>query len=94
MISEKARELFSEEGFRDGERTIIFLEEETESVVFRLFRAAEGAGDPEQRAIRWLERARSLCRSAHRELRTGMIRSRNGESVMAAASGREIGAKE
>ena len=35
-----------------------------ESFVFRLFRASEGAGDPEIRAVRWLGRATGLCQAA------------------------------
>ena len=59
-----------------------------------LERAREGDEDPEEQATRWLERARSLCRSAHGNLRTGIVRSRNGERFMVAVSGREIEAKE
>ena len=54
MISERTKRILSEEISEDEERTVIFLEEGDESFAFRLFRATEGAGDPEQRAIRWL----------------------------------------
>ena len=94
MISDRARELLSEGVSEDEERTVIFLEKGDESLVFRLFRAREGDEDPEEQATRWLERARSLCRSAHGNLRTGMIRSKDGERFIVAVSGREIKAKE
>ena len=94
MISAKAKEILSEGVSEDGERAVLFLEEGDESFAFRLFRATEGTGDPEWRAIRWLERAKSLCRSAHGELRTGLIRSKNGTNVMATVSGMEIQARE
>ena len=90
MISDRAKTLLSERAFENGEQTAIFLEEAGESVVFRLFRASDHAGDPEQRAIQWLGMARDMCRSAHGDLRTRMVQSRNEESVMAAVSGREI----
>ena len=94
MISDRARELLSEGVSEDEERTVIFLEKGDESLVFRLFRTREGDEDPEEQATRWLERARSLCRTAHGDLRTGVIPSNGGEYVMAAVSGREIEAKE
>ena len=94
MISDRARGILSEEASDDGEQTVIFLEEGPLCCIFRLFRASEGAGDPEEQATRWLERARSLCRTAHGELRTGVIPSNGGEYVMAAVSGREIEARE
>ena len=94
MISGRAKELLSEGVDEGGEPELIFLEEDDESFAFRLLRATEGAGDPEWRAIRWLERARSLCRSAHGEHRTGLIRSRDGTNVMAIVSGVEIQARE
>ena len=94
MISNRAKEILSEGVDEGGEPEVIFLEEGDESFAFRLFRATEGTGDPERRAIRWLERARSLCRSAHGELRTGLIRSKDGTNVMATVSGSEIEARE
>ena len=94
MISEKARQILSEEMSEDGEQEVIFLEDGNECVVFRLFRAREGTGDPELRAIRWLDRVSALCRSAPGELRTGLIRSRDEGAIMAAASGRAIEARE
>ena len=94
MISDRAKELLSEGISENGEQTVIFLEEEAESVVFRLFWASGHAGDPERRAIRWLGRARGLCRTVRGELRTGLIRSRDEENVMATLSGSEIEAKE
>ena len=66
MISEKARQILSEEMSEDGEQEVIFLEDGNECVVFRLFRAREGTGDPELRAIRWLDRVSALCQSARR----------------------------
>ena len=94
MISAKAKEILSEGVFEHEERTIIFLEDGGETVVFRLFRATEGAGDPEQLAIQWLGTARDMCRPVRGELRTGMIRSRDGTNVMATVSGVEIQARE
>ena len=94
MISERPKRILSEEISEDEERTVIFLEEGDESFAFRLFRTTEGAGDPEQRAIRWLGRAMALCRSPAGELRAAVIRSRDGTSVMATASGRKLEAKE
>ena len=94
MISDRAKALLSEGVFEDGERTIIFLEEGDETFAFRLFRTTEGAGDPEQRAIQWLDRVSTLCQSARGELVTGLIRSRNEEAIMAAASGTAIEARE
>ena len=93
MISNRAKAILSE-GVDDDEQTVIFLAEGDESVAFRLFRATEGAGDPEQRAIRWLGRVKGMCRSARGELRTGLIRSRDGTNVMATVSGVEIQARE
>ena len=55
MISERTKRILSEEISEDEERTVIFLEEGDESFAFRLFRATEGAGDPEQRASRKTE---------------------------------------
>ena len=94
MISDRAKGILSEGAFENGEQTAIFLEEAGESVVFRLFRANDHAGDPEQRAIQWLGRAMALCRSPAGELRTAVIRSRDGTSVMATASGRKLEARE
>ena len=94
MISDRAKALLSEGVFEDGERTIIFLEEGDETFAFRLFRATEGAGDPEQRAIQWLGRAKGMCRSARGEITTGLIRSKDGTNVMATTSGNEIEARE
>ena len=94
MISDRTIAILSEEASEDGERDVLLLVEGNECVVFRLFRDEEGDEDPEEQAIRWLERARSLCRTAHGELRTGVIPSNGGEYVMAAVSGREIEAKE
>ena len=95
MISDRAREILSEGVSENEEMNVIFLdEEEGQCFVFKLFRATEGAGDTEQRAIRWLGRARDLCRTAHGKLRTGMVRSKDETSVMAALSGREIEARE
>ena len=64
MISDRAKDIFSEGVSEDEEQTIIPLEEGIESFVFRLFRASEGAGDPEIRAVRWLGRATGLCQAA------------------------------
>ena len=94
MISAKAREILSEGVSDDGEQTVLFLEEGGQALVLRLFRAGEGAEDPAQQAVRWLGRVMILCRSAHGDLRTRMVRSRNEESVMAAVSGNEIEARE
>ena len=94
MISEKARQILSEEMSEDGEQEVIFLEDGNECVVFRLFRAREGTGDPELRAIRWLDNVSTLCQSARGELVTGLIRSRDEEAIMAAASGTAIEARE
>ena len=47
-----------------------------------------------RQAVRWLGMATGLCKSTHGELKTGVIPSRDGESAMAAVSGREIEAKE
>ena len=94
MISAKAKEILSEGASEDGERTILFIEEGSESLVLRLFRAGEGDEDPKRQAVRWLGRARSLCRSAHGDLRTEVIPSNGGEYVMAAVSGNEIEARE
>ena len=94
MISDRAKAILSEGAFEDGERTFIFLEEGGESVVFRLFRASDHAGDPEQRAIQWLGMARDMCRSARGGIRTGLIPSKDDEAVMAAVWGRDIEARE
>ena len=92
MISDRAKTLLSERVGGD-EKTVIFLEEGNESTIFRLFRAGEGAGDPEQQAIQWLGMARGLCRSAGGELRTCVIPSKDEQAVMAVVSGREIEAR-
>ena len=94
MINEKARQILSEGAPEDGEQNVIFLEEGNQCVVFRLFRAREGTGDPELRAIRWLENVSTLCQSARGELVTGLIRSRDEGAIMAAASGTAIEARE
>ena len=94
MISDRAKALLSEGAFENGEQTAIFLDEEGESVVFRLFRANDHAGDPQQRAIRWLGKAKALCQSARGEIRTGVIPSKDEEAVMAIVSGWEIEARE
>ena len=94
MISEKARQILSEKMSEDGEQEVIFLEAGQMCYIFRLFRARDHAGDPELRAIQWLGRAKSLCRTAHGKLRTGLIRSRDEEATMAVVSGRDIGARE
>ena len=94
MVSDRTRQILSEGVSEDREQTVMFVEERGLYFMFRLFRAGDHAGDPEQQAIRWLGKARGLCRSVHGELKTGVIRSRDGESVMAAVSGREIEAKE
>ena len=94
MISERAKTLLSEAGVRDGEPAIIFLEEGEEVFAFRMFRASDHTGDPEQQAIRWLGQAKGICRSDHGELRTGMFRSKDEKNVLAAVSGREIEARE
>ena len=89
-LMQKGVRVVSEGAFENGEQTAIFLEEAGESVVFRLFRAREGTGDPEQQAIHWLGRARSLCRSARGELRTCVIPSKDEEAARAVVSGQEI----
>ena len=94
MISDRAKSILSEGVSKEVEATVLFIEEENDSLVLRLFRAGEGAGDPEEQAVRWLGRARILCRSAHGDLRTRMVRSKNEESVMASVSGSEIEARE
>ena len=98
MINDRAKRILSEGASANEERNIVFLivflEEGGLSYIFRLFRAGEDAGDPEQQAIRWMGRAKGLCRSAPGELSTGMIRSKDGERFMVAVSGREIEAKE
>ena len=94
MISAKAKEILSEGVDEGGEPEVIFLEEGDESFAFRLFRAGEGDENPEQQAVRWLGRVMILCRSAHGDLRTRMVRSRNEESVLAAVSGSKIEARE
>ena len=90
MISDRAKEILSEGVSETENRNLIFLEEGGQSTIFRLFRASEQAGDPEQRAIRWLGMAKGLCRCARGELQTGMIRSRDEMSVMATVSGTAI----
>ena len=94
MISDRAKALLSEGVSENGERTILFIEEGGQALVLRLFRAGEGDEDPAQQAVQWLGRVMILCRSAHGDLRTRMVQSRNEESVMAAVSGREIEARE
>ena len=94
MISDRAKALLSEGVSENGERTILFIEEGGQALVLRLFRAGEGDEDPAQKAVQWLGRVMILCRSAHGDLRTRMVQSRNEESVMAAVSGREIEARE
>ena len=94
MISEKARQILSEEMSEDREQEVIFLEAADLSYIFRLFRAGDHAGDPELRAIRWLDKVSALCQPARGELTTVLIRSRNEEAIMAAASGRAIEARE
>ena len=71
MISDRAKEILPEGVFETENRNLIFLEEGGQSTIFRLFRASEQAGDPEQRAIRWLGMAKGLCRCAHGELSGG-----------------------
>ena len=90
MISDRAKEIHPEGVSETENRNLIFLEEGGQSTIFRLFRASEQAGDPEQRAIRWLGMAKGLCRCARGELQTGMIRSRDEMSVMATVSGAAI----
>ena len=87
MISERTRSTLLQGASKDEDGTIIFAEDGNGSVVFRLFRADEGTGDPEQRAIRWLGRAEGLCRSAPGELRTAVIRSADEQAVMSVAAG-------
>ena len=96
MISAKAKEILSEGVSEDGERTVLFIEEGGQALVLRLFRAGEGDEDedPKRQAVRWLGRVMILCRSAHGDLRTRMVRSRNEEIVMAAVSGNDIEARE
>ena len=96
MISNRAKAILSEGVSEDGERTILFIEEGSESLVLRLFRAGEGDEDEdaERQAVRWLGRVMTLCRSAHGDLRTEVIPSNGGEYVMAAVSGNEIEARE
>ena len=94
MISAKAKEILSEGVSENGERTVLFIEEGNYSLVLKIFRAGEGAEDPAQQAVRWLGRVMTLCRSAHGDLRTRMVRSNGGQYVMAAVSGSEIEAKE
>ena len=94
MISDRTRQILSGGVSEDREQTVIFVEGRCLYFVFRLFRASDHAGDPEQQAIRWLGKARGLCRSAHGGLKTGVIRSKDGASVMAAVSGRKIEAVE
>ena len=93
MISDRAKGILSERVEGGGEPEVIFLDAADESGVFRLFRAREGTGDPEKQAIRWLGRARGLCRSARGELRTCVIPSKDEEAAMAVVSGREIEAR-
>ena len=68
MINDRAKRILSEGASANEERNIVFLivflEEGGLSYIFRLFRAGEDAGDPEQQAIRWMGRAKGLCRSA------------------------------
>ena len=94
VISDRTKRMLSEGVSEDGERMVLFLEEGGQSFVFRLFRAREGGEDPERQAVRWLGMATGLCKPTHRELKTGVIPSRDGESAMAAVSGREIEARE
>ena len=96
MISNRAKAILSEGASEDGERTILFIDEGSESLVLRLFRAGEGDEDedPKRQAVRWLGRVMSLCRSAHGDLRTKVIPSNGGEYVMAAVSGNDIEARE
>ena len=94
MISAKAKEILSEGVSENGERTVLFIEEENYSLVLKLFRAGKGAEDPEQQAVRWLGRVMTLCRSAHGDLRTRMVRSNSGQHVMAAVSGNETEVRE
>ena len=86
MISDRAKAILSERVGGD-EKTVIFLEEGNESTIFRLFRAGEGAGDPEQQAIQWLGMAKGMCRYTGGEIRTGLIPSKDDEAVMAVVSG-------
>ena len=96
MISDRAKEILSEGVDEEVETTVLFIEEGGQALVLKLFRAGEGDEDedPAQQAVRWLGRVMILCRSAHGDLRTRMVRSRNEESVLAAVSGREIEARE
>ena len=94
VISAKAKEILSEGVSENGERTVLFIEEGNYSLALKLFRAGEGTEDPAQQAVRWLGRVMILCRSAHGDLRTRMVRSRNEEIVMAAVSGNDIEARE
>ncbi len=71
MISDRAKEIHPEGVSETENRNLIFLEEGGQSTIFRLFRASEQAGDPEQRAIRWLSMAKGLCRCARGELSDG-----------------------
>ena len=94
MISAKAKEILSEGVDEEVETTVLFIEEGGQALVLRLFRAGEGTEDPAQQAVRWLGRVMILCRSAHGDLRTRMVRSNGGQYVMAAVSGNEIEARE
>ena len=94
MISDRAKALLLDGAPENEERNLIFLEEGSKSAIFRLFRACDHTGDPELQAIRWLGRARGLCRAARGELSTGIIRSKDEMSVMALVSGRDIQAME
>ena len=74
MISDRAKALLSEEMSEGREPEVIFLEAADLSYIFRLFRAGDHAGDPELRAIRWLDKVSTLCQSARGELTTVLIR--------------------
>ena len=94
MIRDRAKEILSGRASEDEERNVVFQDEGSKSFVFRLFRVCDHTGDPELQAIRWLCRARGLCRAARGELSTGIIRSKDEMSVMALVSGRDIQAIE
>ena len=51
MISERTRSTLLQGASKDEDGATIFAEDGNGSVVFRLFRAGEGTGDPEQLAI-------------------------------------------
>ena len=94
MISDRARELLSEGVSEDEEKTVIFLEKGDESSYSGCFGPGKVTKTRRSRPPDGWSGPGVCAGPLTENLRTGMIRSKDGERFIVAVSGREIEAKE